>query len=58
MIRRFPHEGDPGRIMVGFGEARLIQHLDTRVELLGGTDADRTAALEWQRRFLPEAGLG
>ncbi|MBE7501431.1 MAG: hypothetical protein HS113_14225 [Verrucomicrobiales bacterium] len=41
-----------------FGEARLMQHLDGRIELLGGTEAHRKAALERLARFLPEARLG
>ena len=55
---RYPDEGDPGTVLAAFGEARLMQHLDGRLELLGGTEADRQAALEWLARFLPEARLG
>lgn len=44
--------------MAAFGEARLVKYLDGRLELMGGTEADRQAALEWLARFLPEARLG
>ena len=57
-MRRFPNDSDPGTLLAAFGEARLVQHLDTRVELVGGSETDRTAALDWLRRFLPEARLG
>ena len=57
-MRRYPDDSDPGTLLASFGEARLIRHLDTRIELVGGTEADRTAALDWLRRFLPEARLG
>ena len=58
MIRRFLHDADPSTLLASFDDARLTQHLDTRVELVGGTEADRKAALDWLRRFLPEARLG
>ena len=57
-MRRYPDDADPGTLLAAFGDARLIQHLDTRVELVGGTEANRTAGLDWLRRFLPEAKLG
>ena len=57
-MRRYPDDSDPGTLLASFGEARLIQHLDTRLELVGGTEVDRTAALDWLRRFLLDARLG
>jgi len=45
-MRRYPDDSDPGTLLASFGEAPLIQHLDTRMELLGGTALDRTAALD------------
>ena len=57
-MRRHPDEGNPGILLTAFGEAPLMQHLDGRLELLGGTETDRQAALEWLARFLPEARLG
>lgn len=43
-MRGYPDESDPGTMLASFGDARLIQFLDTRVELVGGTEADRKAA--------------
>lgn len=36
----------------------MMQHLDGRLELRDGTEADRKAAGEWLRRFLPGVRLG
>ena len=38
-----------------FGMARLIKHLDGRIECRGGSTADRRAAREWCSYFLHEA---
>ena len=35
-----------------FGDARLLQHRDGKMELRGGTRADRIAAKEWCSLFL------
>ena len=48
----------PSTMLVGFGEARLIQHLDTWVDLVSCTGAGRNTVLEWLGRFMPEASLG
>ncbi|MBE7502641.1 MAG: hypothetical protein HS113_20610 [Verrucomicrobiales bacterium] len=55
---RYANEGDAGTLLAGFGTARLMRYLDGRVELEGGTEADREAALEWLARFCPETRLG
>lgn len=52
------NEGDRGTLLAGFGTARLVRFLDGRVELEGGTEADRKAALEWFTRFSPGTRLG
>ena len=57
-MRRYPDERDPGTLLAAFGDARLIQHLDIRVEPVGGTEGHQTAAPDRLRRFLPEARLG
>ena len=57
-MRRYPCEGDPGTLLAGFGDARLMRHLDGRLELVGGSEADRNAALEWLTQFLPDVRLG
>ena len=38
-----------------FGQARLIQKPTGKIELIGGTVADRIAAKEWVSLFLHEA---
>ena len=57
-MRRYPDDSDLGTLLASFGEARLMHYLDGRLELVGGTEGDRKAALDWLRRFLPEARLG
>ena len=37
-----------------FGQARLVKLPNGRHELIGGTDQDRTAALEWASLFAHE----
>ena len=34
-----------------FGEARLVKHLDGRLELRGGTEQDRADAHTWMKQF-------
>ena len=48
---------DEGEIMARFGEARLIKKLTGKIELVGGTEADRAAAREWISMFLHEAAI-
>lgn len=38
-----------------FGRARLVRHLNGKIELLGGSPADRRAAREWCSLFLHDA---
>lgn len=57
-VRRYPKEGDAGTLLAGFGTAKLLRFLDGRVELEGGTEADRATALEWLAKFCPETRLG
>jgi hypothetical protein len=46
---------DEGEVVAHFGEARLIKYLDGKVELRGGSKADRLAAKEWISMFWHEA---
>jgi hypothetical protein len=46
---------DEGETMATFGQARLVKQLTGRIELIGGTADDRTAAREWCSLFLHEA---
>ncbi len=41
--------------MARFGEARLVKKFDGKIELIGGSSEDRTAAKEWISLFLHEA---
>ena len=38
-------------VICQFGEAKLVRLLNGKHDLLGGTDADRAAALEWVALF-------
>jgi hypothetical protein len=58
MRRHYAPEGDPGETLAGFGDARLVKYLDGRVELLGGTEAERERALAWLAQFMPRLRLG
>lgn len=46
---------DDGEVLAYFGKARLVKKLDGKLELIGGTDEDRTAAREWISMFMHEA---
>ena len=43
------------KTLARFGQARLIQKPTGKIELVGGTVADRIAAKEWVSLFLHEA---
>jgi hypothetical protein len=43
------------KTLAKFGEAQLIQKPTGKIELIGGTAADRIAAKEWVSLFLHEA---
>lgn len=58
MRRRYEADDDPGEVLAGFGAARLVKYLDGRVELQGGTEADRREAVAWLGRFMPRVRLG
>ena len=45
--------GAAGVVIASFGEARLVK-VDGRIELRGGTMADRMEALEWISLFMPD----
>ena len=44
-----------GGALATLGGARLVKHLDGKIELIGGTPADHTAAKEWISLFLHDA---
>lgn len=43
------------RVIALFGDARLVQKHNGRVELMGGSPGDRAAAREWCSLFMHEA---
>jgi hypothetical protein len=51
----FPPFKDEGEVMTSWGEARLINHLDGKLVLKGGSKEDRQAAHEWISMFLSDA---
>ena len=48
---------DEGETLARFGQAKLVKKLTGRIELIGGTCDDRTAAKEWASMFLHEAAI-
>lgn len=49
--------GRDGETIAVFGAARLVKHLDGKIQLIGGTPEDRRAAREWCSMFLHEAAV-
>ena len=46
-----------GETIARFGDTRLVKKLDGKLELLGGTEADRAAARKWISQFPPNATI-
>jgi len=55
LIRRPWFKATSNKTLANFGKARLIQKPAGKIELIGGTTADRIAAKEWGSLFLHEA---
>ena len=53
----YPPFKDEGEVVASWGEAQLIRYLDGKLELKGGSKADRLAAHEWISLFWHEAML-
>ena len=51
ILKYFPRFNDPGEVIAGFGEAKLLKFLNGKYELRGGSKDDRTAAHEWISLF-------
>jgi hypothetical protein len=49
---RFPTFKDEGEVIAAWGEARLINYLDGKLVLKGGSKENRMAAREWISMFL------
>jgi hypothetical protein len=57
MMKPLAHlQDEPGywNLIASFGHARLYHRADGRVELRGGSEADRTDAKEWISLFMHE----
>ena len=39
-------------LIASFGAAKLVQRLDGKMQIQGGSEEDREAAREWVRQFL------
>ncbi len=51
----FSQFNSEGEVIAYFGQSRLVKKLDGKLELIGGSKDDRTAAREWISLFLHEA---
>jgi hypothetical protein len=49
------HSAFPDETLATFGTARLVKYLSGKIELVGGSPADRLAAKEWCSLFMHEA---
>jgi hypothetical protein len=48
----YPPFKDEGEVMASWGETRLIEYLDGKLVLKGGSKEDRVAVREWISMFL------
>ncbi len=48
---------EPGQeeMIASFGSARIIKHLNGRLEIRGGTEAEKAQAHAWMKQFLDPA---
>ena len=53
-LNRIVPQRSQGKVVQQFGEARLVRHRNGQHELIGGSNADRTAAFEWVSLFAHE----
>jgi hypothetical protein len=51
----YPPFNDEGELIASWGEARLINYLDGKLVLKGGSKADRQAAHEWISMFMNDS---
>jgi hypothetical protein len=53
MRHSFPQpDREQGEVIAGFGQAKLIKKLDSKYELVGGSEADRAEAQKWISLFM------
>jgi len=51
----YSRHSDDATEIAGFGDAHLFKKLNGKLELRGGTDADRSEARQWCSMFLRDA---
>jgi hypothetical protein len=44
-------------LIAAFGDAQIVKHLNGKLEVLGGTDAEQSQAYGWMRQFLSRGPL-
>jgi hypothetical protein len=44
-------------LIAAFGDAQIVKHLNGKLEVLGGTDAEQSQAYGWMRQFLARGPL-
>lgn len=54
-MKFFPPYKDEGEVVATWGQAKLVRYLDGKLELKGGSRADRGEAKEWISLFWHEA---
>ncbi len=51
-LKFFPPFKDEGEVIAGFGQAELVNYLDGKYEVRGGSAEDHAAAKEWISMFM------
>lgn len=54
-MKFFPPYKDEGEVVATWGQAKLVRFLDGKLELKGGSKAERGEAREWISLFWHEA---
>lgn len=57
-LRRYAQSAPEPEVIAVFGEAKLVRQMNRRLEIRGGTEAERAQARNWAARFLRSAGGG
>ena len=57
-LRRYTQSAEEAEVIAVFGEAKLVRQLNRRLEIRGGTQAERAEARNWAARFLRSARGG
>ncbi len=54
-MRFFRLGPEPVEVIESFGSAELVRDMQGSYELRGGTKRERQEALDWARKFMPQA---